>query len=138
MSMLHMTLIGGPTALIEFAGFRLLTDPTFDQPGRYQLPHVTLQKTKGPARTIAQVGRIDAVLLSHDQHADNLDTAGRALVKQVPQSFTTVAGARRLGAARARTIAMAIDDVDTRRRCVVDDHGDAGAPRPGRHRAAVG
>ena len=39
------TLIGGPTVLIEVAGFRLLTDPTFDPPGEYPLPHVTLRKT---------------------------------------------------------------------------------------------
>jgi L-ascorbate metabolism protein UlaG (beta-lactamase superfamily) len=31
-----LTLIGGPTVLIELGGFRLLTDPTFDAPGRYQ------------------------------------------------------------------------------------------------------
>ena len=30
---LSITLIGGPTALIEIDGFRLLTDPTFDEPG---------------------------------------------------------------------------------------------------------
>ena len=41
-----ITLIGGPTALIEIDGFRLLTDPTFDAPGAYQLPHV---KLAGPA-----------------------------------------------------------------------------------------
>jgi L-ascorbate metabolism protein UlaG (beta-lactamase superfamily) len=39
-----ITLIGGPTALIEIAGFRLLTDPTFDEPGEYKLPHVTLTR----------------------------------------------------------------------------------------------
>jgi L-ascorbate metabolism protein UlaG (beta-lactamase superfamily) len=39
---LSVTLIGGPTALLEIDGFRLLTDPTFDAPGAYQLPHVTL------------------------------------------------------------------------------------------------
>ncbi len=27
---LRITLIGGPTALIELGGFRFLTDPTFD------------------------------------------------------------------------------------------------------------
>ena len=43
-----ITLIGGPTALIEIDGFRLLTDPTFDAPGAYQLPHVRLEKL--PAR----------------------------------------------------------------------------------------
>jgi L-ascorbate metabolism protein UlaG (beta-lactamase superfamily) len=41
----RLTLIGGPTVLIEFAGLRLLTDPTFDGPGDYPLPHVTLHKT---------------------------------------------------------------------------------------------
>lgn len=33
MSQLRIPLIGGPTALIELDGFRLLTDPTFDPPG---------------------------------------------------------------------------------------------------------
>ena len=48
MSSLTITLIGGPTALIEIDGFRLLTDPTFDAPGTYQLPHVKLEKLTGP------------------------------------------------------------------------------------------
>lgn len=47
MSPLRITLIGGPTALIEFASFRLLTDPTFDPPGEYRLPHVVLKKQWG-------------------------------------------------------------------------------------------
>ena len=68
-----ITLIGGPTALIELGGLRFLTDPTFDDPGDYQLPHVTLQKTARPAILAEELGQIDAVLLSHDQHADNLD-----------------------------------------------------------------
>jgi len=46
---LSITLIGGPTALIEIDGFRILTDPTFDAPGAYQLPHVKLEKLSGPA-----------------------------------------------------------------------------------------
>jgi hypothetical protein len=37
------TPIGGPTVLIEADGVRLLTDPTFDAPGSYPLPHVTLE-----------------------------------------------------------------------------------------------
>jgi L-ascorbate metabolism protein UlaG (beta-lactamase superfamily) len=70
-----MTLIGGPTALIEIGGLRFLTDPTFDAPGEYQLPHVTLQKLSGPALTADQVGNVDVVLLSHDQHSDNLNNS---------------------------------------------------------------
>ena len=30
----RITHIGGPTALLEADGWRLLTDPTFDPPGR--------------------------------------------------------------------------------------------------------
>jgi L-ascorbate metabolism protein UlaG (beta-lactamase superfamily) len=35
MTALTLTLIGGPTMLIEAQGFRLVTDPTFDAPGEY-------------------------------------------------------------------------------------------------------
>jgi L-ascorbate metabolism protein UlaG (beta-lactamase superfamily) len=97
MSTPRFTLIGGPTVLIEFAGFRLLTDPTFDEPGDYKLPHVTLTKTARPALSLADIGPVDAVLLSHDQHADNLDTSGRAFLARAPRVLTTVAGAQRLG-----------------------------------------
>jgi len=95
---LSITLIGGPTALIEIDGFRLLTDPTFDAPGDYPLPHVTLEKLEGPAMSADAVGEIDAVLLSHDQHADNLDTSGRAFLSKARRVLTTKVGASRLGA----------------------------------------
>jgi L-ascorbate metabolism protein UlaG (beta-lactamase superfamily) len=39
MASAQITLIGGPTALIEVAGYRLLTDPTFDPPGDYELSY---------------------------------------------------------------------------------------------------
>jgi L-ascorbate metabolism protein UlaG (beta-lactamase superfamily) len=97
MSNPHLTLIGGPTVLIDYAGLRLLTDPTFDEPGDYKLPHVTLHKTHGPALDIAKVGAVDAVLLSHDQHADNLDTSGRDFLARAQQVLTTEAAAKRLG-----------------------------------------
>ena len=41
MPSLSITLIGGPTALIELDRFADVTDPTFDPPGDYPLPHVT-------------------------------------------------------------------------------------------------
>src|SRR5262249_23698846 len=92
-----ITLIGGPTALIEFDGFRLLTDPTFDGPGDYQLPHVKLEQLTAPASGVDKVGEVDAVLLSHDQHSDNLDNSGRDFLKQARRVLTTEAGAKRLG-----------------------------------------
>jgi L-ascorbate metabolism protein UlaG (beta-lactamase superfamily) len=94
---LTITLIGGPTALIEIDGFRLLTDPTFDGPGDYQLPHVKLEKLTGPAMSVRDVGAIDAVLLSHDQHSDNLDHSGRDFLAEAKRVLTTEAGAQRLG-----------------------------------------
>lgn len=94
-----LTLIGGPTVLIDIAGVRLLTDPTFDPPGSYRSGSVTLEKRTGPALAAQALGRIDAVLLSHDQHADNLDHAGRALLDAVPAVLTTCVGAGRLGGA---------------------------------------
>ncbi|MFI9816711.1 MBL fold metallo-hydrolase [Saccharothrix variisporea] len=89
---------GGPTALIEVGGLRLLTDPTFDAPGDYSVGGTrVLTKTMPTATTPADLGWIDAVLLSHDQHPDNLDRAGRAFLADVPLTLTTRGGAERLG-----------------------------------------
>ena len=98
-SKLSLTLIGGPTVLVEYAGIRLLTDPTFDPPGQYQGAHSPVKhlKTSGPALSVQEVGALDAVLLSHDHHFDNLDNAGRALLPSVGTTYTTVSGASRLG-----------------------------------------
>jgi L-ascorbate metabolism protein UlaG (beta-lactamase superfamily) len=94
-----LTLIGGPTVMIEAGGFRLLTDPTFDAPGEYRLSYVTLTKTSGPVLSAGAIGPVDAVLISHDQHSDNLDHSGRAFAAKAPRVFTTGAGATRLGGA---------------------------------------
>jgi L-ascorbate metabolism protein UlaG (beta-lactamase superfamily) len=95
----RLTHVGGATLLIEVAGWRLLTDPTFDPPGRrYAFGWGTSsRKLSGPAIAAADLGPIDAVLLSHDHHDDNLDAAGRALLPNAGTVVTTTAGARRLG-----------------------------------------
>jgi L-ascorbate metabolism protein UlaG (beta-lactamase superfamily) len=96
----RITHIGGPTVLIEAAGWRLLTDPTFDAPGRtYRFGWGTSsRKLAGPAVAADALGPIDAVLLSHDHHQDNLDDAGRALLPALGVVITTGSGAKRLGA----------------------------------------
>ena len=95
---MKITLIGGPTALLEIGGLRLLTDPTFDPAGSSATyGPVTLTKTMGPAANEASLEPIDAVLLSHDQHYDNLDHAGRAFLPRAGRVLTTPAGASRLG-----------------------------------------
>lgn len=91
------TYIGGPTILLEIAGLRIMTDPTLDPPGVYDLGHIQLEKFIEPAK--ANIEAIDVVLLSHDQHHDNLDNKGRALLGQVSRVYSTQAAAKRLGGA---------------------------------------
>jgi L-ascorbate metabolism protein UlaG (beta-lactamase superfamily) len=89
--------LGGPSALIEFGTTRLLTDPTFDGPGEYPIGSRKLVKTAGPALAVGEVGAVDAVLLSHDQHPDNLDSAGRAYALDAPLVLSTASAHERLG-----------------------------------------
>ena len=99
MNDVRLTHVGGPTLVIEVGGWRLLTDPTFDAPGRkYNFGWGTSShKVGGPAIAAEDVGPVDAVLLSHDHHDDNLDAAGRALLPSAGVVVTTESGARRLG-----------------------------------------
>ena len=85
--------VGGPTTVLDLGGLRIVSDPTFDAPG----PHGYLTKTAGPAVAEDQLGPVDLVLVSHDNHPDNLDDRGRALALAAPLVLTTRSGARRLG-----------------------------------------
>jgi L-ascorbate metabolism protein UlaG (beta-lactamase superfamily) len=99
-----ITWIGGPTALIEYAGLRIVTDPTFDPPQTYVEPgSTTLVKTAGPGIQRADLGSVDLVLLSHHGHKDNLDWEGMELLAtgvptiSTPQAASDLFGARVLG-----------------------------------------
>src|ERR1700744_1949832 len=95
-NVVNVIYLGGPTIILEIGGLRLMSDPTLDPAGgTYTInDKPAYSKTEGPATT--DIGKIDAVLLSHDQHGDNLDHAGRELLKSVPKTFTTKIGAERL------------------------------------------
>jgi L-ascorbate metabolism protein UlaG (beta-lactamase superfamily) len=95
----RITHIGGPTVLIEVEGWRILTDPTFDCPGRkYSFGWGTAsRKIAAPAIAASELGAIDAVLLTHAHHADNLDDVGRAMLSTAEHVVTTTAAAQRLG-----------------------------------------
>jgi L-ascorbate metabolism protein UlaG (beta-lactamase superfamily) len=95
-STVAITHIGGPTALLEYGALRLVTDPTFDEPGHYPRGERTLTKLSRPALAPTALGGIDAVLLSHDQHPDNLDVRGREFLRAVPTVLSTVAAADRI------------------------------------------
>src|SRR5687767_2179603 len=94
----RITHIGTATLLLEIGPMRLLTDPAFDPPGgNYSFGFGTSStKLTAPAIRPEDIGKIDAVLLSHDQHEDNLDQAGRALLPLAGKVLTTNAGAKRL------------------------------------------
>ena len=95
----RFTHISTATMVLEIGSLRLLTDPVFDPAGgRYSFGYGTgSTKLTSPAIQPEDIGEIDAVLLSHDHHEDNLDRAGRAVLPRAKQVLTTRAGARRLG-----------------------------------------
>lgn len=104
---MELTYLGTATLDIRVGETRLLTDPVFDAIGSvydfglWFTPRAWFasEKRYETPQQPASLGSFDAVLLSHDHHADNLDMAGRALVAdeaRVGTVITTVPSARRL------------------------------------------
>jgi L-ascorbate metabolism protein UlaG (beta-lactamase superfamily) len=94
-----LTHYGTATLLIEVGGVRLLTDPVFDPKGTKHDFGFGFGSTKEyvTASTEDAIGEVDAVLLSHDQHGDNLDARGREVMARAPRVLTTRVAAQRLG-----------------------------------------
>jgi L-ascorbate metabolism protein UlaG (beta-lactamase superfamily) len=86
---------GGPTVEFRYGDLTVLTDPTFDAPGDYPIGDRALTKT---APASGPPGPVDLVLLSHDEHPDNLDRSGRELLATVPLVLSTPGAAERIGA----------------------------------------
>jgi L-ascorbate metabolism protein UlaG (beta-lactamase superfamily) len=64
-----------------------------------------MTKRTGPAVDPDELPAIDAVLLSHDHHVDNLGDSGRAFLERVPLVLTTPSGSERL-AGRVHGLAL--------------------------------
>lgn len=104
---MKLTYLGTASVLLDYAGQRLLTDPVFDAQGStYSMgpagvPERWFASTRQYTSplTVEQVGHVDAILLSHDHHKDNLDTSGRALLVSaaVDAVITNPAAEKRLG-----------------------------------------
>ena len=90
---LAIGLVGGATAVLDLRGTRFVTDPTFSPPGAYG----PLTRTLPPALAADELGPADVVLLSHDEHADNFDPAGREYANRAGRVLTTPGAAGRLG-----------------------------------------
>ncbi|MEV8511090.1 MBL fold metallo-hydrolase [Dactylosporangium sp. NPDC051484] len=87
------TVLGGPTVLLALGGLRIVSDPTFDPIGQ----HGYLTKTIAPVATEEQVGAVDVVLVSHQEHPDNLDDRGRAFALAAPLVLAGPRSAEKLG-----------------------------------------
>jgi L-ascorbate metabolism protein UlaG (beta-lactamase superfamily) len=90
---LAISVLGGPTTVVDISGLRVIIDPTFEAPG----PQGYLTKTAGPAVASAALGDVDVVLISHDEHPDNLDGEGRRVALAAPRVLTHPRAAARLG-----------------------------------------
>jgi L-ascorbate metabolism protein UlaG (beta-lactamase superfamily) len=95
---LEITLVGGPTAVLDIDGFRIVIDPTFDPPQSYSREDVpiTMIKTAGPAFTPESLEPVHLVLASHE-HEDNLDHLGRQFLANSEKGLTTVEAAAKFG-----------------------------------------
>jgi L-ascorbate metabolism protein UlaG (beta-lactamase superfamily) len=83
---------------IDIGGFVILTDPAFDKAGSSYISGSgrNLNKTGDPALGPDQIGPVDLILLSHDQHFDNLDISGREFSRTVPLVLSTVEAHQRM------------------------------------------
>lgn len=100
-----ITHIDTACVILDINGFRIMTDPVLDPPGSlYHFGYGSFSKKKSsPALKPEQIGNIDLILLSHHQHKDNFDKAGKEFAKSVSQLLTTKAGARKLSNATGLT-----------------------------------
>jgi L-ascorbate metabolism protein UlaG (beta-lactamase superfamily) len=97
---IRVTHVGTATVILDIGTVRLITDPSFDPAGgRYTFAPIGASSNKLEAAAIERsaLGRVDAALITHAQHADNLDTSGRALLEEVNRVVTSRASARLLG-----------------------------------------
>ncbi|XXG95310.1 hypothetical protein Hte_001571 [Hypoxylon texense] len=96
-SSITVTYIGTATAILDVDGIKFLTDPYFSPEGtEWDVGIATLTSHYEPALTIDQLPPIDAVLLSHEDHPDNLDELSRTRLLDGRHVLTTVDGASKL------------------------------------------
>jgi len=97
---ISVTHFGTATVLLEIGGTRILTDPVFGEKGIsdsvMRIPGTKYTKLTDSIVKYEDVLPLDYILLSHDQHIDNLDSEGRKLFNHVKKIITTKAAAKRI------------------------------------------
>ncbi|KAK8855080.1 zn-dependent hydrolases of the beta-lactamase protein [Apiospora arundinis] len=96
-SSLTITHVGTATAILKLGDVTFITDPYLSpaETSFHAGPGVVLTSHYEPSHTLESLPPIDAVLLSHEDHADNLDPIGRRLLEG-RRVLTTMDGARKL------------------------------------------
>jgi L-ascorbate metabolism protein UlaG (beta-lactamase superfamily) len=87
-----ITHISTACVLLDIGSVRILIDPIFDEGERYyrfHWPCIGASRRQGPALKPDQIPELDAILLSHAHHSDNLDEGGRSLFGRARQIITT-------------------------------------------------
>jgi len=109
---LSITYVGTATAVLHIGGVNIITDPVFSAAGKEWdfRGVVTLRTLKPAALGLADLPPIDAVLLSHEDHPDNLDEPGRQLLDG-RHVLTTPDGAKQLA---PRPGVQALEDWQTK------------------------
>ncbi|UKZ91450.1 uncharacterized protein TrAFT101_006428 [Trichoderma asperellum] len=93
---ISITHIGTATAILDIDGVTFLTDPFFSPAGTtWPWEDHVLKVHNDPALKMNELPHIDAVLLSHEDHPDNLDELGRQLLDG-RHVVTTQEGAKNL------------------------------------------
>ncbi|KAI2462966.1 Metallo-hydrolase/oxidoreductase [Annulohypoxylon bovei var. microspora] len=97
-SSVSVTYVGTATAILNIDGVTFLTDPYFSPEGTaWDVGIATLTSHYEPALSLDQLPPIDVVLLSHEDHPDNLDELSRNRLLSGRRVLTTTDGASKLG-----------------------------------------
>lgn len=101
-SSVRVTHVGTATAIIELDNLTILTDPYFSPEGTEWIGKsgAKLVNSYQPPLGLEDLPPIDLILLSHEDHKDNLDDLGRQLLNG-RHVFTTTDGARNLAPRKA-------------------------------------
>ncbi|OWZ03922.1 Zn-dependent hydrolases of the beta-lactamase [Phytophthora megakarya] len=95
-STVSITHISTATAILSIDDVNFLIDPAFGKSGKFDNQGiVVLTKTEDPALGLEDLPVIHAILLSHEDHVDNLDASGRTMLNG-RHVFTTLDGAKNL------------------------------------------
>ena len=109
MTLPRITHLGTATLVIDIDGLRIVTDPVLDGAGTVHrlFPGIGYRHVSGDPVQTNLLGKADVVLLSHDNHLDNLDAGGLELTRRARIVVTHAAGAARLGRHGIEPVALA-------------------------------